>query len=79
MLYVTNLSTLKTCYLCRCLQHVTAAVTHPPTSLPHLPVPQQPNLLLGHFRDKSSFLPFLPAKDNANVTAMFAKNALNII
>ena len=38
-------------------------VIHPPLSLPQLPVPQQPNLLLGHFRDKSLFLPFLLAPD----------------
>ena len=38
-------------------------VIHPPPSLPQLPVPQQPNLLLGDFRDKSPFLLFLPAPD----------------
>ena len=36
-------------------------VIHLPPSLPQLPVPQQPNLLLGHFCDKSPFLLFLPA------------------
>ena len=37
---------------------ITAGVPHTTS-----PVPQQPNLLLGHFCDKSLFLPFLPAPD----------------
>ena len=44
-------------------QYLSLPVIHPPPSLPQLPVPQQPNLLLGHFCDKSLFLPFLPAPD----------------
>ena len=59
MLNVTNLSTLN---IAVSTPTVIACHLSPP-SLPQLPVPQQPNLLLGHFRRNSPFLPFLPAPD----------------
>ena len=45
------------------IHRLSLPVIHLPLSLPQLPVPQQPNLLLGHFCDKRLFLPFLPAPD----------------
>ena len=51
-------------------------VNHPPPSLPQLPVPQQPNLLLGHFRDKSLFLLFLPAPDTKQTLRQCSRKSM---
>ena len=56
-LYVTNLSTLKTCHLCHCLYHrQRPSHNFPSSSATKLAA-------CGHFCDKSPFLLFLPAPD----------------
>ena len=68
MLYVTNLSALKTRYLCRCLPHTTSRSSA--TKL----------AAYGHFHDKSAFLPFLPALDTKQTSRQYSgKSAADII
>ena len=64
MLNVTNLSTLNIT-VSIAVSTPTVVACHSSASVPPttFPVPEQPDLLLGHFHDKRPFLLFLPAPE----------------